>query len=493
MEERLPSIPDSLISLLMQGRVVLFVGAGASRESPSDIDGASQLATKLIDAGYGEEGQNLEQVANDIFEKGGGKPWVLFGRLIEDQGWRARPCNDAHRIVAELAKEELIRWIMTTNWDLLIETGLNQTGVDHSVVTRAEDFGTQGMDRPVVTKLHGCLTRPEHIKVTTAHMRSREWLERWAEALFETVVRGNSLLFVGYSGSSLSVSATLQMLVESEERTGPDYLVDIRTAEQLSGTDEGAQLVAALRLQDGHDFDCGSCTFFRALREAAYPKLLIEPYRATEALINRLVEPTPLDPASLAVSVERVRDGWVAAGSAAGQSALLTTFSSFGYDTHANPYMPIRKHRDRLAEWWSWIAVGVWAEVVEVRADLRMTTAGSGVEVVACVCPEGRRRDSTARQLQALVTSRLEMPGATLVGVVVGGTGPLPERTESFSIARGTGTPSVARGRGTSFTWMKADDLLEQFERERSEEEVKASAQGLFSAIAPARTQGTES
>jgi hypothetical protein len=478
--EEFPSIPDFLVSLLLQGRIVLFVGAGASRESPSDIESASQLAQKLIDAGYGKPSQALEQVADDIFAKGGEQPWILFGRLIEDQGWRGKPCNDAHKVMAELAKEGLIRWIMTTNWDLLIESALSQTGVDHSVLMRAEDFGTQSTDRPIVTKLHGCLTKPEHIKVTTDHMDSREWLERWAGVLFETVVRGSSLVFVGYSGSSRAVSATLKTLLESGHRSGPDYLVDIRNAEEVSGSEEGARLIAALQLEDGNDFDSGSCNFFRALREAVYPKLLTDPYRAAQTLVEGLVDPTPFDSSSLAGYLETLRDRWAAAGSAGGQSALLMTFSGFGYDAHANPYVPIRKHKDRLAEWWSWITVALWAESVAVRQDLRMFMAESDREVVSCVCPESQRRDSTALRLQAFVTDRIDKPGANFLGVVLGGTGPLPERTEPFSVSRGSGTPSVARGGGTSFTWMKADDLLEQFRSEYSEEEVKASAQGLF-------------
>jgi hypothetical protein len=449
-------------------------------EWPSEVENAPRLAEHLVDAGYGRPGATLEQVADDIYDKGG---WRLFGRLLEGRGWRAKACNDAHVILAQFAKEGLIHWVLTTNWDLLVETAFNQTGVDHSVLVRAEDFETQPRDRPVLAKLHGCLTKPEYIKVTTKHMRSRKWLERWAEVLFEVVVRGNALLFVGYSGSSQAVTRTLKVLLKVEGRSGPDYLVDIRTLDQISGDKDGAGFASALQLGSGSDFDCGGCAFFLALRDRVFPMLLVEPLRAAGTLIDELAEPTQVDPSSVRENLHDVHQAWLAAGSTIAQTALLTAFNGFGYSAHVRPYVPMRDHVAMLALWWSWLSVALWTGSVALRENLKVEIADGGVEFVPCVCSEGARRDATALQLQAFITDRLSVPGRRFVGVVLGGTGPVPPASPVLSVARGLGTPSISRGGGAEFVWMKSDELLERFERDRTAGDIQAGVRASLGSV----------
>lgn len=477
-------IPDYLVSLLMEGRMVPFLGAGASMEFPSDIPSATQLAGLLVDAGYGNEGDSLERVADDIFEKGG---WELFGRLLEAQDWRARPCNDVHLILAELAKENLVRWVITTNWDLLVEAAFTQTGVPLSPLIRADDFETQPMDRTVLAKLHGCLTKPEFIRATTSEMVSTDWIDRWAEVLFELVVRGNALLFVGYSGSSRAATATLDLLLTTEERAGPDYLVDIRTSEDIANEGEqGALFIAALRLENGSECDCGGCVFFRALRVAIFPQLLIRPYRLAERNLDELIGPTKVATDAVKAQLGSVLEAWREMGPEGVQPLLLLLFSAFGYINNPHSYVPIIVRAEEIATWWTWVAVALWTGEIDLKAEdltLFAQVGDAEVQVIGGIAPEGSRRDAVALELQKTVSQKINAPGGVFLGVIAGGSGALPAPSLPYSVSRGVSTPSLARGGAGFAVWTKADDLLDEFDRDRSEAEIKASATGKVASM----------
>src|SRR5689334_1831535 len=108
------TLPPALLATLNSGDLVPFLGAGVSMAPPTSLPSAAALAEDLVAKGYGDEGDDLEEVAEKCWQRGG---WQMFARALETEEWRALTPNVSHDVVAELAAEGLIAVVLTTNWD----------------------------------------------------------------------------------------------------------------------------------------------------------------------------------------------------------------------------------------------------------------------------------------------------------------------------------------------------------------------------------------
>ena len=227
-------VPETFLRALTQGRCAIFLGAGCSAEAPAELPTAAGLAQQLVEKGAGHPGESLEDIAERLWRDGG---WQEFARSLPLDDWRARPCNRSHEVVAELCKEGLVRSILTTNWDVLIESALAQVRQPYSLVLRANSLATEALDSVTVIKLHGCINHADLMRATRTHVENTDWIDEWARALFENVLRMHSLLFVGYSGASRAATATAARIASVEGRTMSDTVVDKNSYESMLGGD----------------------------------------------------------------------------------------------------------------------------------------------------------------------------------------------------------------------------------------------------------------
>jgi hypothetical protein len=296
-------VPQQLLSRLFQRKVVPFLGAGCSVPAPSRLPAvaARELARALVERGAGSDGQALEDIAEEAWAQG---DWPAFAQLLPIDEWRARPPNLVSRVVAELCRETLIGQILTTNWDLLIESALGQIGQPYSKVVDAQPLAVEPTGTVTLIKLNGCIDHPEFIKATRTQIEVKDWLEAWIDAVFEVLVRTNSLLFAGYSGASRAATTTIAAIVAAAERQASDFIVDRQTPEAISASSEsGRRFIDATTLVA---FSGDACDFFASLRESVFPLLLARPARRARAMATEVVEPTSVTTEEIGVELDRV-------------------------------------------------------------------------------------------------------------------------------------------------------------------------------------------
>lgn len=200
---RAANLPDDLIRAHAEGELVLFVGAGASRDAPSSLPDFVSLAREIVEAVHAKEADLESALA---------QPDLLLGRL-NDAGHdvhrlvadRLQPPgsapNDLHRAIADLAAASGAR-IVTTNYDKHLSTALHDAGEDVREYTAPAL--PMGDDFDGIVYLHGSLTNDSrHLVVTDRDFGGAYLRHAWAARFLERMYDRYSVLFVGYSYSDV--------------------------------------------------------------------------------------------------------------------------------------------------------------------------------------------------------------------------------------------------------------------------------------------------
>jgi Domain of unknown function (DUF4020)/SIR2-like domain len=199
-------IPWELIQAQREDRLVIFVGAGASRSSPSDLPDFRQLAARITaDSGVTVTSDHLEN------------PDVLLGDLKDQHGvdvhqrvahllglGSSRP-NRLHEAIAALASASPQVRIVTTNYDEHLSEALTAQAATFTQETApalplGDDFGG-------IVYLHGRLGGAvRQLVVTDADFGQAYLRDAWATRFLERMFSRYTVLFVGYSHSDVVVT-----------------------------------------------------------------------------------------------------------------------------------------------------------------------------------------------------------------------------------------------------------------------------------------------
>lgn len=160
-------------------KYVLFVGAGVSKDAgvPSGWDILIHTLQKIIlqedETKKDVTKEEIEKYYRDTFEEEFGYSEII-GQLFpsnEEQRdylksfFKGILPGEAHRLIAELVKENLIKYIITTNFDTLIETALDDVGLkgQYTVISSNEDVLTSKPwnkeDICRIYKIHGTIEK----------------------------------------------------------------------------------------------------------------------------------------------------------------------------------------------------------------------------------------------------------------------------------------------------------------------------------------------
>lgn len=215
-------LPGDLVSAHADGRLVLFVGAGASVPEPSNLPTFQDLARRIADDSqccYSEE---------DL-----GKPDELLGRIDSgevDVHLRVRDLiaredsqpNELHRAIVDLASMSSALRIVTTNHDRHM-SGFLPTGVDEFEAPALP----LGNDFRGLVYLHGSVRQdPNRLVVTKSDFGKAYMANGWAARFLETLLGDLAVLFIGYSlndtlmqylAEALSAGAEMYALTKKPE------------------------------------------------------------------------------------------------------------------------------------------------------------------------------------------------------------------------------------------------------------------------------------
>ena len=215
-------LPDGLVSAHAEGRLVLFVGAGASVDAPSNLPRFCELARRIADDSqhpYTDEELKKPDELLDRIDSGDVDVHLRVRNLIALED--SRP-NDLHRAIADLAGTSSTLRIVTTNFDRHL-SGFLPTGVDEFEAPALPP----GNDFRGLVHLHGSVRQdPSRLVVTAADFGRAYLKERWAARFVEKLLEDLAVVFIGYGlndplmqylAKALSVDAEMYALTDEPE------------------------------------------------------------------------------------------------------------------------------------------------------------------------------------------------------------------------------------------------------------------------------------
>lgn len=213
--------------------MVVLCGAGISAPAPSSVPtwwGFNETVLDVIRTRYVEsqpvepaavaavDGLRLEQLGIVSFSQ------VVTDAFAAATWFRLLRCLDGttpnvvHRALVALAAKGVLRTIVTTNFDTLLEraaVGVSDVQVLHALVDTPAAVNHDG--RPLIVKLHGSATRPTTL-VDLATQKARglppDWLD-WLATLWSR----HAVLVLGFSGADTTFGADYLRLRQSAEAT----------------------------------------------------------------------------------------------------------------------------------------------------------------------------------------------------------------------------------------------------------------------------------
>jgi hypothetical protein len=191
-------LPADLVDAHRQGRLVLFVGAGASRDSPSDLPDFRRLTEGIAQqVQYSADLMDLDHpdVLLGHLKDGAVDVHLLVAQRLSEPS--SSP-NHLHEAIAGLALAGPDLRIVTTNFDRHLTTALDTRGA------QADEYVAPalpvGNDFTGLVYLHGTLGRPPHRLVLTEDDFGTAYLrDAWAARFLERMFSEFSVLFIGYS------------------------------------------------------------------------------------------------------------------------------------------------------------------------------------------------------------------------------------------------------------------------------------------------------
>ena len=191
-------IPGELVADHREGRLVLFVGAGASTGSPSDLPLFKELAeeiARLAERDYPNDGERPDQLLDRLRDEG-----VDVHRLVKKVIGRPESSpNSLHRSIVGLAEAAGRLRIVTTNYDRHLSSCMPEPVEEYAApaVPMRRDF--EG-----IVYLHGPLRQdPELLVVTATDFGEAYFNVPWATEFLKLMFRESTVLFVGYSHSDV--------------------------------------------------------------------------------------------------------------------------------------------------------------------------------------------------------------------------------------------------------------------------------------------------
>jgi hypothetical protein len=195
-------LPEALIEAHRGGNLAIFVGAGASRDAPSDLPDFSTLAADIA-----------AEAQVEVTEPELAQPDVLLGRLADREvdvhrrvaariGVPSSKPNRLHEAIVDLAVAGPSVRLVTTNYDPHLSTLLSARDVQ--VVEYMGPALPMGDDFTGLVYLHGSLSQePRQLMVTDGDFGRAYLRDAWAARFLERMFATYTVLFIGYSHSDI--------------------------------------------------------------------------------------------------------------------------------------------------------------------------------------------------------------------------------------------------------------------------------------------------
>jgi len=216
--------PPELRRLYHDGRVIPFIGAGASIAVSWELDGEkvrgpswAELVGKACELLGFEDPELLELRGTSLqileyfrMKKENHQElinWLLMRMQPQDSDILQSPIHDC---LTRMVKCEIF---YTTNYDDFIERALKSSGKNVTRVSREADLTKLGSSTQVI-KFHGDFKCPEKMVLSENHYEKRMNFQDPMDLKLRSDVLGKALLFIGYSFNDQNVSYLFHLITE---------------------------------------------------------------------------------------------------------------------------------------------------------------------------------------------------------------------------------------------------------------------------------------
>lgn len=229
-----------LLEDLARRKVVLFVGAGASKSArPRSGGHFKDWSEFLTDANVHVQDTKTKSIikerikykdyliASELLKLNLGERWA---RLITSEFQKAAETSRLHKALIGLDQ----RIIVTTNFDKLIEIAWSDSRPErHPTVVSTVDhkvFRLFRNDEPYLIKLHGTIDAPESIVFDKTSYQKEAFANHFYRDLIGTLLLTHTFVFVGFSMDDPAVSAVVESHAYKFFDSRPHYIFTSGTA-----------------------------------------------------------------------------------------------------------------------------------------------------------------------------------------------------------------------------------------------------------------------
>ena len=219
-------VPDELIALSAERRVIPFVGAGFSANA--GLPNWEALLARLsdeVDTGFSFE--EIKKMANGDYLQIAEYLYIRSDRrigplrhVIENLMTTATDpiLSGVHVELVNLRAPQLY----TTNYDNLLEKTYKTLGLQASVVALPKDIATASSGQTQIVKYHGDLRFESTLVLTESAYYKRLDLESPMDLKFRSDILGKSVLFMGYSFRDVNIRLIWFKLMQMMKDVAPD-------------------------------------------------------------------------------------------------------------------------------------------------------------------------------------------------------------------------------------------------------------------------------
>ena len=191
-------IPDEILDAQANGTLVIFAGAGISRDAPTNLPDFPELARQIGEGSSlpldPDSEEPLDQYLGKL-ERDGVDVHTQARRILTEGS--PKP-NKYHLLIPNLFSDATRLRIVSTNQDILPLDGLKEQWDD--VIIYEAPALPLGNDFIGLVFLHGSIRKEPRRMVLTDADFSRAYLtEGWARRFLLKLFENNTVLFIGYS------------------------------------------------------------------------------------------------------------------------------------------------------------------------------------------------------------------------------------------------------------------------------------------------------
>lgn len=214
-------VPDEILAAAKKGKLVIFVGAGASYDPPSNLPLFTGLAEKLaneqnVPGPTKEEERSLDQFLSRLPDTVNAH--VRTVGIIKNSGGH---CNSTHEAIVHLALASGHPRIVTTNYDLMLEDAYETLRGEKPKVYDNRALPRAGFFEGIV-HLHGSILQPPtEIVLDAKDFGSAYLMDGYATKFLVSMFREYTVLFVGYS---LSDPIMRYLMAAPDPEAQPKYM-----------------------------------------------------------------------------------------------------------------------------------------------------------------------------------------------------------------------------------------------------------------------------